>query len=68
MPTAKLLTLAETRDRLRIAGMRIGNQTLANGIEQGVLPFGICIKTSGKPRRFVITERKLEDWIAQHVS
>lgn len=59
------LTLDEARIRLRDAGLGMDKMTIADGIEQGAFPFGVCITTKKDGRVFKIFARMLEDWIAE---
>lgn len=59
----KTLTINETIDRLRENGLCIGQAVLSDGIEQGVFPFGVCIKRD--KRSFLIFEKQLDEWIAE---
>lgn len=49
---------------LREHGLSISNETLANGLEQGVYPFGVCVGGCGR-RVFQIFTRLLDEWIAE---
>lgn len=49
---------------LREHGLSISNDILGDGIEQGVYPFGICIRGRGR-RVFQIFPRLLDQWIAE---
>lgn len=40
------------------------SDTLADGLEQGVYPFGVCIRTD-RSRVFQIFKKKLDAWIAE---
>lgn len=56
------LTLDEARVRLRDAGLGMDAHTIADGIDQGAFPFGVCISTD-RGRVFKIFARQLEEWI-----
>ena len=43
---------------------KIARVTLADGLEQGVYPFGVCIRTD-RSRVFQIFKKKLDAWIAE---
>ena len=58
----KTMTLDGTAAYLRERGVSIGNKTVADGIEQGVLPFGVCIR-SEKSRVFLIFRRQVDEWL-----
>ena len=49
---------------LRARGMSIAPDTLRRGIEQGVYPFGLGIKTDGSAV-YQIFKRRLDEWIAE---
>lgn len=54
------LTLADTLKQLERLGVSIGMETLRDGIEQGVLPFGICVTRA--QRTFVVSKKKFIEW------
>ena len=56
------LSLKEATEVLRQAGLRTTETTIRDGLEQGVYPFGDCVKR-GKNRVFHIYRRLLEQWI-----
>lgn len=60
----KTMTMQECMDHLRAHGLSISQDTLANGIEQGVYPFGLCV-IGGKRRVFQIFKKKLDAWISE---
>ncbi len=55
-------------ERLRASGMSIGTDTLRAGIEQGVYPWGICIRTATGNPVYQIFGKLLEDWIAERAA
>jgi hypothetical protein len=57
------LTPEQATGCLRYAGIRIGVDTLRDGISQGVFPFALVIE-AGK-RNFIISRYKLEKWIEE---
>lgn len=59
----KTMTLGECMKYLRAHGLSISQDTLANGLEQGVYPFGVCVG-GGKRRVFQIYTRLVDEWIA----
>lgn len=59
----KWLSVQETLTILRATGMSISQQFLQDGIESGIFPFGFCIK--GNERRFFISRRKVNEWLAE---
>ena len=60
----KTMTLQECMEHLRVHGLSISQDTLANGIEQGVYPFGLCV-IGGQRRVFHIFPNLLDKWIAE---
>lgn len=58
------MDLNECAAYMRAHGVSISNEVLANGLEQGVYPFGLCI-TGCKQRVFQIFRGLLEQWIAE---
>lgn len=60
----KTMTMQECMEHLRAHGLSISQDTLANGIEQGVYPFGLCV-IGGKRRVFQIFKKKLDAWISE---
>ena len=60
----KTMTLQECMEHLRVHGLSISQDTLANGIEQGAYPFGLCV-IGGKLRVFQIFSNLLDKWIAE---
>ena len=58
------LTLNQTAAYLRQHGLSISNPALANGIQQGQYPFGICIVSAEGCRSFQIFKTLLDKWIA----
>lgn len=60
----KTLTLHQASKYLRDRGLSLCSDTLADGLEQGVYPFGVCIRT-GRSRVFQIFKRKLDLWIEE---
>lgn len=60
------MTLNECAAYLRKHGLGISNVTLANGIEQGAFPFGVCIREpDGETRTFKVFRRLVDEWIAE---
>ena len=55
------LTPDEAVEIIRRAGVKIGTETLRDGIEQGVFPFGILIMQN--KRVFLISRKKLGEWL-----
>jgi len=58
------MNLNECAAYLRAHGMSISNVALANGLEQRVYPFGICI-VNDNSRVFQIFKRLLDEWIEE---
>lgn len=63
MKTIATMDLNECAAYLRDHGLRISHETLADGIEQGVYPFGVCV--GGKRRVFQIFTALLDQWIEE---
>lgn len=62
----KTISVQEAHDILRDHGMRIDPETLRNGLEQGVFPFGDCIRNP-KSREFFVYPKLLEEWMAERL-
>lgn len=60
----EVLTAQEATEILRSEGLKISADTIRNGIQQGVFPFGDCVTEDGKVRWCYIYGPKLEAWIA----
>lgn len=60
----KTMTLNEAADYIRSKGMSINSATLGNGLEQGVYPFGVCIRME-RSRVFQIFQVLLDKWIQE---
>lgn len=60
----KTMDLNECAAYLRAHGLSISNESLADGLEQRVYPFGVCI-CGGKRRIFQIYTRLVDEWIAE---
>lgn len=57
------MNAAETANYLREQGMRISPEMVRNGIEQGILPFGICIKSDKDNSRCFVFASRLRAWV-----
>lgn len=66
MGKIKTLDLDGARIKLRAAGLGMDKTTLANGIEQGVFPFGVCVRNESG-RVFKIFDRLLDEWIEERM-
>ena len=64
MKTIQTMDLNECAAYLREHGLSISNESLADGLEQRVYPFGVCI-CGGKRRIFQIYTRLVDKWIAE---
>lgn len=60
----KTITVQEAHKILRDHGMRIDMETLRNGLEQKVFPFGDCIRNENA-REFFVYPRLLDAWIEE---
>lgn len=58
------MTLHQSSKYLRDKGLILCSDTLADGLEQGVYPFGVCIRTD-RSRVFQIFSNLLDKWIAE---
>ena len=65
-PRIETLTVKEAVEELRMLGMSITPDRLRAGINQGVFPFGICIKM--KDYEFEIYRVPFEKWKSERVS
>lgn len=66
MKTIATMDLNTCARYLREHGLSISNTTLADGIQQGVFPFGICIyEPDDEIRTFKIFSRLVDEWIAE---
>ena len=59
----EVLTAQEATERLRAEGLKISADTIRQGIQQGVFPFGDCIVVDGKIKWCYIYAAKLDAWI-----
>lgn len=57
------LTPQEAVEILRSMGMRIGVETLVDGIDQGKIPIGVCIKARGGKNKYLIYQKKFDEYI-----
>jgi hypothetical protein len=64
-PQIETMTLIELTMLLRAHGVKVSQATLADGIEQGVYPFAVCIKR--KTRVFEIYTALVYKWIAERI-
>lgn len=64
MGKIETLDLDGARIKLREFGLGMDKTTIANGIEQGVFPFGVCIRNDNG-RVFKIFDKLLDIWIAE---
>ena len=63
------MTLCELAVRMRQLGVPTSNERLAAGIEAGVYPFAICIRTpEGKHRIFEIYTKLFDKWVAERAT
>jgi hypothetical protein len=61
----EVLTAAEATERLRAVGLKISPETLRDGIQQGVFPFGGCIMNGDKVKWCYIYVNLMENWIKE---
>ena len=57
----EVLTPDDATKFLRECGMKVGVETLRNGIRQGVYPFGICVE-GGQHPVYQIFKKQLIEW------
>lgn len=57
------LTLHDAATRFRNAGISTSEAKIADGIEQKVFPFGVCITIKGS-RNFEIYAKQLDEYLA----
>lgn len=57
------MTLEQTAQLFRSVGVSTTAAKLADGIEQGVYPFAICIQGKGKMRQYEIYKRLVLDYL-----
>lgn len=63
------MTLCELAVRMRQLGVPTSNERLAAGIEAGLYPFAICIRTpEGKHRIFEIYTKLFDQWVAERAT
>ena len=55
------MTLVELAAEFRASGISVSMPILADGIEQGVYPFAVCIR--GKQRTFQISRYRAAEWL-----
>lgn len=55
------ITPEEAAEIIRSKGIKIGAEAVRDGIEQGVLPFGIMIRQN--KRNYLISRKKLNEWL-----
>ena len=61
------VTTAEAAEVMRTAGISISAETVRNGIEQGVFPFGVCIQ--GEKRKvYQVYKVLLLGWLKDRAS
>lgn len=60
------LTVKEAVDELRMLGMNISVDRMKAGLNQGVFPFGVCIKM--KNFEFEIYRVPFDKWVQERVS
>lgn len=59
------LSTRQTIEKLRAAGLSISDDTLRNGLEQRVFPFGNVIRTSSGNPVVYIYGKLLDEWIEE---
>ena len=61
------MTVNEVVRALRDLGLRTSPDKIADGIQQGVYPYGVCISTPGKRRYFEIYKAQFIEWVDARV-
>lgn len=59
------LTPKEAVEELRSMGMKISIDTLRDGIEQKIFPFGDCIQTKNGNPVYEIYRKKFDAWVEE---
>ena len=59
------LNAVEATEILRNVGLRISPETVRDGIQQGVFPFGDCVMSGGIVEWCYIYRNQLDRWIAE---
>ena len=59
------LSTRQTIEKLRAAGLSISDDTLRNGLEQRVFPFGNVIRSSAGNPVVYIYDKLLEEWMQE---
>lgn len=67
MEVIKTLTPMEASRELNAMGLRCTPETLRFGIEQGVFPFGVCIRCDKRPV-YQIYDTLFRRWIAERAT
>ena len=55
------ITVEKALEILHDEGSMMGRKILCAGIEQGVFPFGVCVRL--EQREYIVYENVLRDWI-----
>lgn len=61
----EMLTCNETAAYLRSHGMKISNETLIAGLEQGVFSFGSAFRANERNRVVMVYKALLDRWIEE---
>ncbi len=61
-PALVTMTPQQATERLRAMGLKIGTETVRQGIAQGVFPFGVCITTKDGIPVYLISAKKFDAW------
>ena len=62
------MTVAEATEKMRAMGIKISAETLRDGIEQKVYPFGdfVCKRTGGKV--YTIYTKLFDEWVKARIA
>ena len=61
----EMLNCNETAAYLRSHGVKISNEALCAGLEQGVFSFGCAFRANGKNRVIMVFKPLLDRWIEE---
>ena len=66
--TIETMTPAEAVEQLRAMGVRMSPETMRDGLEQGVYPFGECIRSRHGGNVYRIYKRLFDEWTAERAT
>ena len=62
------MTTAEATEQLRSMGLKISNEVLRDGIDQGKFPFGVSIKSRHGGTVYHIYKRQFDSWVNERAT